>query len=121
MIHNLLAEGAPKEVLNNRNLAETYAIEGLHGHNEGEDYVCPGAASTKACRSQMKRTFMPISKVEREPSIVVCNTCRVNMDGRETPEGVKGHFHHADAAIRAIADTAPATVTRVLGGILLLR
>ena len=37
----LIADGTPRDVLNNLNLAETYAIEGLHGHNAGEDYVLP--------------------------------------------------------------------------------
>ncbi|MFA7638865.1 MAG: ABC transporter ATP-binding protein [Parvibaculum sp.] len=37
----LIADGMPRDVLNNLNLAETYAIEGLHGHNAGEDYVLP--------------------------------------------------------------------------------
>jgi iron complex transport system ATP-binding protein len=37
----LVADGTPRDVLNNLNLAETYAIEGLHGHNAGEDYVLP--------------------------------------------------------------------------------
>jgi predicted metal-binding protein len=33
---------------------------------------------------------MPIGTVEREASIVVCSTCRVDREHRETPDGVRG-------------------------------